>query len=142
VALSEQGSGPGTITATRLTPDGGRFNSSFPVVPKLVFTDGSGKQVVIDCGVASGCRSPFTLSLSNYCWVVAHGPNGFDPAAMGLTPIEGGIAVDGTGDGVNDYVTIGNTQSGSPGLGLYTGYDAAPPWNKCTSSSSLNPAPR
>ena len=42
VALSEIASGPGTITATRLTPDGGRFSSSFPVLPKLVRTGTTG----------------------------------------------------------------------------------------------------
>jgi hypothetical protein len=129
VALSEAGSGTGSITATRLTADGGRFSSSFPVVPKLVFTDGS-TQVVIDCGYVAGCPSPLTLGSSNVCWVVAHGPGSFDPTTKGVTPIHAGIAVDGTYNGVNDYTTVGKKE-GLTGLEFHTGFDDASPWNAC-----------
>jgi hypothetical protein len=133
VALSETASGPGTITATRLTPDGGRFNSSFPVLPKLVFTEvgNPANQVVIDCGAVSGCPSPLTLGASNVCWEVAHGPNNFDPTTKGITPIRAGIAVDGTYNGVNDYTTVGRIRSGFTGLEFDVGFDPTPPWNPC-----------
>lgn len=133
VALSETPSGAGTISATRLTADGGRFNSSFPVLPKLVFTEvgNPSNQVVIDCGSVTGCPSPLTLGASNVCWEVAHGPNNFDPNTKGITPIRAGIAVDGTYNGVNDYTTVGRLRSGFTGLEFDVGFDPTPPWNPC-----------
>ncbi|HEX6898301.1 MAG TPA: hypothetical protein VF789_01250 [Thermoanaerobaculia bacterium] len=132
VALSSTPSGPGTITATRLTPDGGRFNSSFPVLPKLVFIEvgNPGNRVDIDCAVAA-CPSPLILGANNVCWEVAFGPNGFNPATKGITPIAAGIGVDGDFDGVNDYVTVGRKQAGWPGLEFHQGYDPTPPWPLC-----------
>jgi hypothetical protein len=139
VALSETPSGAGTITATRLTPDGGRFNSSFPVLPKLVFTDvgNPSNQVVIDCAVAA-CPSPLTLGASNVCWEVAHGPNNFDPATKGITPIAAGIAIDGTYNGVNDYTTVGRARAGFAGLEFHAGYDPAPPWGLCGGTGTFS----
>ena len=133
VALSEIASGPGTITATRLTPDGGRFSSSFPVMPKLVFTDvsNSGNQVVIDCGLVAGCPAPLTLGARNVCWEVAFGPNGFNPATKGITPIRAGIGIDGTFNGVNEYTTVGRKRTGFAGLEFHAGYEPAPPWGLC-----------
>ena len=133
IALSETPSGAGTITATRLTPDGGRFNSSFPVLPKLVFTEvgNPANRVVIDCGAVTGCPGPLTLGASNVCWEVAHGPNNFDPATKGITPIRAGIAVDGTFNGVNEYTTVGRARAGFAGLEFHVGYTPSPPWNPC-----------
>jgi len=133
ISLSETPSGLGTITATRLTPDGGRFNSSFPVQPKLTFTEvgNPGNQAVIDCGAVSGCPTPLTLGASNVCWEVAHGPNNFDPATKGITPIRAGILVDGTYDGVKEYTTVGRARAGFAGLEFHTGYNPAPPWGPC-----------
>ncbi len=133
VALSEIPSGPGTITAIRQTPDGGRFNSSFPVLPKLVFTEvaNPANQVVLDCGLVPGCPGPLTLNATNVCWLVAFGPNGFNPATKGITPIPAGVNVDGTFNGVNDYTTVGRKQAGFPGLEFHVGYFPAPPWNPC-----------
>jgi hypothetical protein len=133
VALSEVASGPGTITATRLTPDGGRFNSSFPVLPKLVFTEvgNPANQVVIDCGLVAGCPAPLTLGASNVCWEVAFGPNNFDPATKGITPIPAGVGVDGTFNGVNEYTTVGRKRAGFAGLAFHVGYRPVPPWDPC-----------
>jgi hypothetical protein len=133
VALSETSSGTGTITATRLTPDGGRFSSSFPVLPKLIFTEvgNPANRVVIDCGLVAGCPAPLTLGASNVCWEVAFGPNGFDPATKGITPIPAGIAIDGTFNGVNDYTTVGRKRAGFAGLEFHAGYNPAPPWGLC-----------
>jgi hypothetical protein len=133
ISLSESPSGAGTITATRLTADGGRFNSSFPVQPKLTFTEvgNPGNRAVIDCGAVTGCPTPLTLGASNVCWEVAHGPNNFDPATKGITPIRAGILVDGTYDGVKEYTTVGRARAGFAGLEFHTGYDPTPPWNPC-----------
>lgn len=137
VALSEVASGVGTIRATRLTPDGGRFNSSFPVLPKLVFTEvgNPANQVVIDCGLVAGCPAPLTLAATNVCWEVAFGPNNFDPATKGITPIGAGIGIDGTFNGVNDYTTVGRKRAGFAGLEFHIGYEPTPPWNPCGSVS-------
>lgn len=134
VALSEVASGAGTITATRLTPDGGRFSSSFPVLPKLVFTEigNPANRVVIDCGLTTGCPGPLTLRASNVCWEVAFGPNNFDPATKGITPIPAGIGVDGTYNGVNEYTTVGRKRAGFAGLEFHVGYQPSPPWDPCT----------
>lgn len=133
VALSDVGSGLGTITATRLTPDGGRFDSNFPVAPKLVFTElcNPSNQVVIDCGLVSCKGAPFDLVSFNNCWEVAFGPNWFDPRTKGITPIRRGIAVDGNFDGAPDYVTVGRRWPGFPGKEFHVGYQPAPPWNAC-----------
>lgn len=132
VALSSTPSGPGTITATRLTPDGGRFSSKFPVLPKLVFIEvgNPGNRVDIDCAVAN-CPKPLNLGATDICWEVAFGPNGFDPSTKGITPIAAGIGVDGDFDGVNDYWTVGRKQAGFPGLEFHQGYDPTPPWPLC-----------
>jgi hypothetical protein len=130
VALSEAGSGSGTITAKREVADGGHFDSSFPVQPKLVFVNGS-TRLELDCGYTSACPTNITLSSTNNCWVVAHGPNNFDPAAKGITNIAAGIAVDGTFDGVNDYTTVGKKPAAAPGLEFHTGFNPIPPFNAC-----------
>jgi len=130
VALSEAGSGSGTITAHREVADGGHFDSSFPVQPKLVFVNGS-TRLELDCGYTSACPTNITLSSTNNCWVVAHGPNNFDPAAKGITNIAAGIAVDGTFDGTNDYTTVGKKPAGAAGLEFHAGFNAIPPFNGC-----------
>ena len=135
VALSSVPSGPGTITATRLTPDGGRFNSSFPVQPKLIFINqGNGNRLEIDCGLVAGCPANIVLSSSNNCWEVAFGPNGFNPATKGITPIAAGVGVDSDFDGLNDYTTVGRKRAGFPGLEFHVGYQPAPPWGPCSDS--------
>ncbi len=134
VALSPTPSGPGTMVVTRLTPDGGRFNSSFPVLPKLTFIQvgNPGNRVDIDCADAAvNCPSPMILGASNVCWEVAAGPNNFNPASKGITPIRAGIAVDGDFDGVNDYTTVGRKRAGFPGLEFHVGYEPTPPWPLC-----------
>lgn len=133
VALSSVPSGPGIITATRLTPDGGRFNSSFPVQPKLIFVNQANNNPVgsIDCGLVPGCPQNIVLSASNVCWEVAFGPNNFNPANFGITPIIAGIGVDSDLDGVDDYTTVGRKRAGFPGLEFHVGRQPAPPWGVC-----------
>lgn len=131
VALSEIPSGSGTITMTRTTADGGRFDSDFPVQPKLVF-DGPGGRVVIDCGLVPGCPANNRLRSFNNCWEVKAGPNNFNPAAFGIPIIPVGVPVDGTFDGANDYVTVGRLNG--PGLEFHVGRQPAPPWAPCGDS--------
>lgn len=138
VALSEvhpanPGGYTGTMTLTLGTPDGGRFNSEFPVVPKLVFREVGNplNEVVLDCGVIPGCPADNRLRSFNNCWVVKGGPGGFDPATKGITPIRPGIAVDGTFDGVNDYTTVGRLRAGFVGKEFHVGFNPVPPFNPC-----------
>jgi hypothetical protein len=107
VCLSSFASGTGTIALTRTNSDGGTFNSTLPVLPKLIFTPvGGGSPVVIDCGTGACAESD--MSSSNTGWVNTGGSGGFDPTAKGVTPIRAGIWVDGDCDGVkDDYQTIG-----------------------------------
>lgn len=135
VAVSEAGSGSGTITAHREVPDGGHFDSSFPVQPKLVFVDSLGGRLELDCGYTSACPTNITLSSTNNCWVVAHGPNNFDPASKGITNIVAGIAVDGTFDGTNEYTTVGKKPAAATGLEFHPGFNAIPPFNGCTDTT-------
>ncbi|HEX6898298.1 MAG TPA: hypothetical protein VF789_01235 [Thermoanaerobaculia bacterium] len=140
VALSSTPSGPGTMVVTRLTPDGGRFNSSFPVLPKLTFIQvgNPGNRVDIDCAVAN-CPAPLVLGASNVCWEVAAGPNNFNPASKGITPIRAGIAVDGDFNGANDYTTVGRKRAGFPGLEFHVGYEPTPPWPLCNTGGGGTP---
>jgi hypothetical protein len=134
VALSSVPSGPGTITARRTTLDGGRFDSSFPVLTKLIFIQqGVGTRSEIDCGLVSGCPAVVLNSFNN-CWEVAFGPNGFNPANFGIPPINAGVPVDSDFDGVNDYVTVGRKRAGFAGLEFHVGRQPAPPWGICGDS--------
>jgi hypothetical protein len=105
VGLSDTSAGTGSITLTRSNPDGGTFSSSFPVLPKLTFTNVSdpGDALTVDC--ASGGCPPLNMSSSNSAWVTSQGPSpgNFDPAAAGVTPIQSGITLS------NGYTTVGNT---------------------------------
>lgn len=120
VCLSDTGNDSGTATLTRSNSDGGTFDSSFEVRPKLIFTPtGGGSPVTIDCG-SIGCAS-ISIAASNTGWVNTGGAGGFNPAAKGVTPIRSGIAVDADCDGVkDDYTTIGK----GSGKKFYAGFAA------------------
>ena len=67
----------GSMTIHLTAPDGGTFSSSIPVLPKFIFTatDGSGQQVIVDCG--AGLCNPVTLSSVGSAWALEGGPGGF-----------------------------------------------------------------
>lgn len=123
VCLSSFASGTGTITLTRSNSDGGTFDSTLPVLPKLIFTPvAGGSPVVIDCGTGACAESDMTSD--NTGWVNTGGSGNFNPAAKGVTPIRAGIWVDGDCDGVkDDYQTIGK----GTGKKLYGGFAASAP---------------
>ena len=120
VCLSDTGNDSGTATLARTNSDGGTFDSSFEVRPRLIFTPtGGGSPVAVDCG-SVGCAS-ITIAASNTGWVNTGGAGGFDPTAKGVTPIRSGIAVDADCDGVkDDYTTIGK----GSGKKFYAGFAA------------------
>lgn len=125
---SSFGSSQGTITVTLSTADGGTFDSTFNVVPKLIFTPvrGGAKQT-IDCGsVPHGgkCSGGFTLSTSGAEWARSSGNSGgFDASSAGVTPIAANIGVSGDGSGTTTYTTKGNA-----GNNFYTGFSHISPF--------------
>jgi hypothetical protein len=123
----------GSMTLTLTAPDGGTFNSTFPIQPKLTFTNRSNPSdvVVLDCGATPGNCPNANLSATNVCWVVNNGPNHFDPLAHGVTLIQPGIVADGTCDGVNAYTTVGSSN-------FFAGFDPHPPFPLCTTSAHLH----
>lgn len=121
-------SSDGSITLTRTNGDGGTFESSLPVLPKLVFTPVlGGSPVVIDCG--AGACGEMLMASSNSGWVNTGGPGGFDPAQKGATPIRPGIAVDADGDGLKDDYTTAGKGTGNTfhaGFSPSSGFPAVP----------------
>jgi hypothetical protein len=124
VHLSTFTSASGTMTAHLSNLDGGTFDASFPVYPRLVFTNVSNPNdvVAVDCGATPGVCEPVTISTTNAGWTRTGGPGAFSPSAKGVTPIASGIAVDADGDGIADTTTIGNGSSN-----FYAGYAASAP---------------
>lgn len=105
VGLAQRASSSGTMTIQRNNAEGGTFDASFNVYPRLRFSSAGQADVIIDCGVVS-CGT-MTLSARNASWVSSTG--GFDPGAAGVPSIGNGTAFDGDGDGTNDDVFVGGT---------------------------------
>src|SRR5262249_9535439 len=84
--------GSGTTTLTRSASDGGTFDSSFPVLPKLIFTPHAGGAAkTVDCGATgSGCPAAPVLGANGVCWLVSDGPSHHYPS--GATVIAANIA--------------------------------------------------
>lgn len=106
LTLSGTPSGTGWITLTKTNGDGGTFSSSFPVLPKLTFTNVSNPANVVNVDCASGGCPNLTMSSSNSAWVTKFGPSpgNFNPSTAGVTPIAAGVTVQG-------YTTIGTTHA-------------------------------
>jgi len=89
VCLSDTAASNGTISLTTTSGDGGTFNSSFNVIPKLVFTNVNNHNdvITIDCGVAN-CN--LNISSTNSGYVNTGGPNNFSPSAEGINSLPTG----------------------------------------------------
>jgi len=89
VCLSDTAPSNGTITLTTTSGDGGTFNSSFNVIPKLVFTNVNNHNdvITIDCGAAH-CN--LNISSTNSGYVNTGGPNNFSPSAEGINNLPTG----------------------------------------------------
>jgi hypothetical protein len=98
----------GTLRLQATNGDGGVFTSSFNVRPRLVFDDGSGSTVVIDCGAVS-CGGDLALTAANLPFTRSGGPGGFKPSSAGIKPLLAGIPVDGDGNGSPDFTTRAST---------------------------------
>ena len=91
IVLSDFAQQKGSATYRRVNADGGTFSATLPVLPKLIFTDEKGNQVIIDCAVVS-CR-PYVLQVANAGWVRTDGPGQFDPASRGMTQLRSGTPI-------------------------------------------------
>lgn len=113
---------PGTLTLRMANGDGGTFDSSFTVRPKLVFTNLETKQsTVIDCG-AVPCvdGSDLTMHVSGAAFARSGGPGGF--TGEGVKALRAGLRVDSDGNGTLDATTLASTN-------LYIGIQPARPFN-------------
>jgi len=114
VTLSSTPASPGSITLATANGDGGTFDASFDILPKLTFTNVNPPYDVVNIDCGSGGCSPFTLASSGTGWVQTGGPGGFNPDSHGVTPIRSGVTVQG-------YTTIGRPASGA----IYPGFTAS-----------------
>jgi hypothetical protein len=89
VCLSDTAPSTGSISLTTTSGDGGTFNSSFNVIPKLVFTNVNNHNdvITIDCA-AAGCN--LNISSSNSGYANTGGPNNFSPSAEGINSLPTG----------------------------------------------------
>jgi len=114
LCLSDTASDNGSITLTTTNGDGGTFDSSFPVLPKLVFTDLDGTDVVrIDC--ASNLCDALKVSSTATNWVHTGGTNNFDPNAQGINSLPTGNQTVNNCDGTHTVNIV------APG-GFYPGW--------------------
>jgi hypothetical protein len=126
VGLSETQK-PGRITVTQTRKNGGTFSSSFPVVPKLVFTpEGGGQAVTIDCGAVPCGKGGkgFILSTRATPWILKGASTEVDAAAQKVATIKAGVRVGG--DGFGTYTTTGSSNF-VPGVTVASGAVRAAP---------------
>lgn len=110
ISLAHSGSGYADFTRTPGT-DGGTYDSSFTVVPKLVFTNvsNSNDTHTVDCS-QPGNNCSFSMTGSGGNWVLSSS-SGFDPMSLGIPPVPANVSVGG-------YTTIGRSRYGAiyPGV--------------------------
>lgn len=100
---------PGSVTFTMSNADGGTFNSTFNVRPKLVFSNENGS-TAIDCGaVVCGDGTDLKMVAQGASFTLSGISGGMDPKAKGIKTLPAGVAVDGDGDGVAELTTIGSS---------------------------------
>jgi hypothetical protein len=100
----------GRLDLRMVNADGGLFNSSFDVRPKLVFTGADGANTTIDCGaVVCGDGSDLKMSATNGSFTIGGVQGGFDAKARQMKSLPAGLLVDGDGDGVAELRTLAST---------------------------------
>jgi hypothetical protein len=90
VCLSDTAQSAGSITLAQANGDGGTFSSTFPVVPKLVFTNVSNPSDVLTIDCASGGCSTLTITSTGTGYAQTGGPNNFSPSAEGINTLPTG----------------------------------------------------
>lgn len=125
VCLSDTASPAGTISLTSTSGDGGTFNSSFQVIPKLVFTNASNPSDVltVDCSVSGACNT-LTVASSATGYAQTGGPNGFDPGSQGINTLPTGSQSVANCGGTHS-VTINAPNGFYPGWTFTPGSSAA-----------------
>ena len=127
VCLSDSAQTAGTIALTQIggagESDGGTFNSSFAVLPKLVFTNVSNPSDVLTIDCASGGCSTLTISSSSTGYAQTGGPNSFNPSAEGINSLPTGSQTVANCGGTHS-VTINAPGGFYPGWTLSSGGDA------------------
>lgn len=126
VYLSTAKAGTGSMSVKQVNGDGGTFSSSFTVYPVVVFvnTANPSDRVRLDCGVVTGCGA-VRLNSTGSGWVHTGGPGNFNPATAGIPGLPAGVAFDANGDGANDTVTIGRSNTFIPGFAAQVPFPVA-----------------
>jgi hypothetical protein len=99
----------GGVAFQMVNADGGTFNSSFNVRPKLVFTDSEGRDTAIDCGAVPCGAGDLKMTASGASFTISGVSGGMDPKAKGIKTLPAGLAVDGDGDGVAEVTTLASS---------------------------------
>jgi len=91
VCLSDSAQTAGSISLTQTSSDGGTFNSSIPILPKLVFTNvnNSSDVLTIDCA-SGGCGTGLTVTSSATGYAQTGGTNNFNPSNEGINSLPTG----------------------------------------------------
>jgi len=99
----------GKLSLRLANGDGGTFDSSFTIRPKLVFTSQEGREkTVIDCGaVPCGPGSDLTMQASGVSFAIMGGPGKF--TGQGVKTLRAGILVDSDGNGTLDAATLASS---------------------------------
>jgi hypothetical protein len=102
---------PGTVTFHLANGDGGTFDSTFFVRPRLVFTSTTnGSSTVIDCG-AVPCNNgqDIVIRATNAPFVRSGGPRNFRASDKQIKLLKPGLQVDGDGNGTPEVTTAGSS---------------------------------
>jgi hypothetical protein len=120
VCLSDTAQTAGSIALTQANNDGGTFNSSIPILPKLVFTNVSNSSDVltIDCA-SGGCGTGLTVTSTGTGYAQTGGTNSFNPSAEGINSLPTGSQTVANCGGTHT-ITIN-----APG-GFYPGWSLTP----------------
>ncbi|MBV8202227.1 MAG: hypothetical protein JOZ15_16525 [Acidobacteria bacterium] len=139
VCLSDTAPSNGTITLTSTSGDGGTFNSSFNVIPKLVFTNVNNHNDVIriDCAVA---KCNLNISSTNSGYVQTGGPNNFSPSAEGINVLPTGNQTVANCDGTHS-VNISAPGGFYPGWTFSSGGSRANPFRVSVVVDASRPRP-
>ncbi len=106
ITLSSAGPAPvGTATLHRNHADGGTISYLVSAPLDMTFFHaGTTNQI----GTLSN-YGPLTLATDQAHWSYIMGPGGFDPAQFLIQPIPANVQVDGDGDGILEFLTLGTT---------------------------------
>lgn len=97
---------PGSITVTRTSQDGGTFDSTLPVIPKIIFSQ---QQFPFSQQVIDNPLLGVTFSSTGSKWALAIPDGSLNPGALGIQQVPVGVDVDGDCNGSFELPTVGST---------------------------------